>query len=83
MAERELVFSSEAGRYGHGLGMVVTEYPDIAPEATVVIEAGMVLTMEPGMWTDEGMFHCEHNVLVTPDGNEILSRSPLELVETG
>ena len=43
----------------------------------------MVLTMEPGMWTYEGMFHCEHNVLVTPAGNEILSRSPLELVETG
>ena len=32
MAERELVFSSEAGRYGHGLGMLVTEYPDIAAD---------------------------------------------------
>jgi Xaa-Pro dipeptidase len=83
MAERGLVFSSEAGRYGHGMGMVVTEYPDIAAESTVAIEPGMVLTMEPGMWTHEGMFHCEHNVLVTPEANEILSRSPLELVETG
>jgi Xaa-Pro dipeptidase len=82
MAERGLVFSSEAGRYGHGLGMVVTEWPDIAGDSTVVIEPGMVLTMEPGMWTHEGMFHCEHNVLVTPAGNEILSRFPLELVET-
>jgi Xaa-Pro aminopeptidase len=83
MAERELVFSSEAGRYGHGLGMVVTEYPDVAGDSAVAIEPGMVLTMEPGTWTAEGMFHCEHNVLVTPDGNEILSDSPLELTEAG
>jgi Xaa-Pro dipeptidase len=83
MAERALVFSSEAGRYGHGMGMAVTEYPDIAADSEVVIEPGMVLTMEPGMWTDEGMFHCEHNVLVTADGNEILSSSPLALTETG
>jgi Xaa-Pro dipeptidase len=83
MAERELVFSSEAGRYGHGLGMAVTEYPDVAGESAVAIEPGMVLTMEPGMWTAEGMFHCEHNVLVTPAGNEILSHSPLELTEAG
>lgn len=83
MAERELVFSSEAGRYGHGLGLAVAEYPDVAGDSTVVIEPGMVLAMEPGMWTREGMFHCEHNVLVTLDGNEIMSRSPLELTETG
>ena len=34
MAERGLVFSSEAGRYGHGIGMAVTEYPDVAGEST-------------------------------------------------
>jgi Xaa-Pro dipeptidase len=83
MDERELVFSSEAGRYGHGLGMVVTEYPDVAGSSEVAIESGMVLTMEPGMWTQEGMFHCEHNVLVTPAGNEILSTAPLALTEAG
>ena len=59
--------------------MAVTEYPDVAGESNVAIEPGMVLTMEPGMWTAEGMFHCEHNVLVTTAGNEILSDSPLEL----
>lgn len=82
MAERELEFSSRAGRYGHGLGMVVTEYPDVAAAPSVMIEPGMVLTMEPGMWTHEGMFHCEHNVLVTPEGNDVLSLAPLELTET-
>ena len=48
--------------------MAVTEFPDVAASSAVAIEPGMVLTMEPGMWTSEGMFHCEHNVLVTPAG---------------
>ena len=83
MDERSLVFTSRAERYGHGLGMAVTERPDVWPTDETPIVPGMVLTMEPGMWTDEGMFHCEQNVAVTEDGNELLSLSPLELVETG
>jgi Xaa-Pro aminopeptidase len=83
MAERGLEFSSQAGRYGHGMGMVTTEYPDVWRTSEVPIEAGMVLTMEPGMWTEEGMFHLEHDVLVGEHGNEILSTFPLDLVETG
>jgi Xaa-Pro aminopeptidase len=83
MAERGLEFSSQAGRYGHGLGLVTTEYPDVWRTGEVPIEPGMVLTMEPGMWTDEGMFHCEQNVIVTERGNEVLSTMPLELVEAG
>ena len=71
------------GRYGHGMGLFSTEPPHISEADHTIIEAGMVLTMEPGMWTAEGMFHCEHNVLVMPGGNEILSDSPLELTEAG
>ena len=83
MAERRLEFSSGAERYGHGLGMAVTEPPDVWRSDKTTIVPGMVLTMEPGMWTDEGMFHCEHDVVVTESGNEILSQLPLELVELG
>ncbi len=82
MAERGLVFTSRAERYGHGLGISVTERPDDWPNDETPIAPGMVLTMEPGMWTDEGMFHCETNVAVTEDGNELLSNAPLELTET-
>jgi Xaa-Pro aminopeptidase len=82
MNERGLVFTSRAERYGHGLGMAVTERPDVWPSDETPIVPGMVLTMEPGMWTDEGMFHCEQNVVVAEGGNELLSHSPLELTET-
>jgi Xaa-Pro aminopeptidase len=62
--------------------MAVTERPDVWPSDETPIVPGMVLTMEPGMWTDEGMFHCEQNVVVAEGGNELLSHSPLELTET-
>jgi Xaa-Pro dipeptidase len=81
MAERGLAFSSRAGRYGHGMGMAVTEPPDVWATDDTPIVPGMVLTMEPGMWTDEGMFHCEQNVVVTASGNELLSNAPLGLTE--
>ena len=81
MAERGLVFTSRAERFGHGMGMAVTERPDVWPTDETPIVPGMVLTMEPGMWTDEGMFHCEQNVAVTASGNELLSHAPLGLTE--
>jgi Xaa-Pro aminopeptidase len=81
MAERGLEFSSRAGRYGHGLGLSVTEPPNIWVDDGTVIETGMVLTIEPGTWTEEGMFHCEQDVLVTDAGPEVLSLAPVELTE--
>jgi Xaa-Pro aminopeptidase len=74
-----LEFSSRAGRYGHGLGMLTTEPPDISPVDETVIETGMVLTIEPGVIREHGIFHCEQNVLVTENGCEVLSLAPWEL----
>jgi Xaa-Pro aminopeptidase len=81
MNERGLEFSSRAERYGHGLGLAVTERPDVWQSDGTLIRPGMVLTMEPGTWTEEGMFHCEQNVLVTETGNEVLSLSSWRLTE--
>jgi Xaa-Pro aminopeptidase len=81
MADRGLEFSSRAGRFGHGLGLAVTEPPDIRAGDPTPIVPGMVLTMEPGTWTEEGMFHCEQDVLVTGAGCEVLSSAPLSLTE--
>jgi Xaa-Pro dipeptidase len=82
MNDRELTFSSQAGRYGHGLGLWITEPPDIWPTDATRIQPGMVLTMEPGTWTPDGMFHCEQNVLITETGNEVLSPTHWGLIET-
>jgi Xaa-Pro aminopeptidase len=67
------------GRYGHGLGLTVAEPPHIAYFDETVIEPGMVLTVEPGMWTEDGMYHCEETVVVKPNGVEVLSDYPREL----
>ena len=72
-------FSSNSGRLGHGIGLLFTEPPDLTVVNETVLEPGMVLTIEPGVICDCGIFHCEENVLVTADGAELLSSSPSHL----
>ena len=72
---------SDAGRYGHGLGMQLTEWPSLIPDDHTVLEPGMVLTLEPGLETDGGkvLVH-EENIVITPTGARYLSiPAPREL----
>jgi len=73
--------SGLAGRIGHGVGLDITEPPHLTEGDATVLEAGMVITIEPGIATTYGIFHVEEQVLVTDDGPEILSDAPRELVE--
>jgi len=60
---------------GHGLGVAHTEPPRITPDSTEVIEEGMVLALEPGIYIDGwGGFHHEHVFVVGARSNEILTR---------
>lgn len=75
---------SDAGRYGHGLGMQLTEWPSLIPDDHTVLEAGMVLTLEPSI-TIEGaniLVH-EENIVIRDTGPEPLSPfygpTPIEL----
>ena len=63
------------GRYGHGLGIQLTEAPSHTSWDDTVIEAGMVLTLEPGMIFAPGkmMVH-EENIVIRDSGPEMLSR---------
>jgi len=66
---------NDVGRMGHGLGMQLTEWPSHAPWDKTVLEAGMVLTLEPGMSFAPGkvMVH-EENIVVRAEGAELLTR---------
>lgn len=63
------------GRMGHGLGSELTEPPSLAPFDDTVLEAGMVITLEPGMEFAPGrhMVH-EENIVIREDGAEMLTR---------
>jgi Xaa-Pro aminopeptidase len=71
--------SGMAERVGHGLGLVVTEWPSINRECPGLLETGMVVTIEPGVATSYGTFHVEQNILVTEAGPCVLSESPWQL----
>ncbi|MDT2084036.1 MAG: Xaa-Pro peptidase family protein [Planktomarina sp.] len=65
---------SEAGRYGHGLGMNLTEWPSLIPTDQTPLTSGMVLTLEPGIEVFPGtMLVAEENIVIRKDGAEWLS----------
>ena len=65
---------SEAGRYGHGLGMNLTEWPSLIPTDHTPLVPGMVLTLEPGIELAPGraLVH-EENIVIRENGAEWLS----------
>lgn len=70
-----------AGRIGHGLGLTLTEPPHMAPYDKQILQSGMVITLEPGIVSSEGVYIVEQDVLVTDTGAEVLSNSRWQLWE--
>jgi Xaa-Pro aminopeptidase len=70
------------GRFGHGLGKILTEPPSNKPGDHTMLEPGMVLTIEPNAMYGRGkiLVH-EEDIVITHDGAELLSRrAPKEMV---
>ena len=64
---------------GHGLGLVAHEVPRIGMGTETVLEPGMVITIEPGIYLPGvGGVRLEDDVLVTKTGYEVLSSLPVE-----
>lgn len=62
---------------GHGIGMEIHESPRLRPNSEEILRPGMVITVEPGVYLPGwGGVRIEDDVLVTPDGAEVLSHVP-------
>lgn len=65
---------------GHGIGMQIHEAPLMKPGAELLLQAGMVVTIEPGIYLPgEFGIRIEDDILVTPDGAEVLTSVPRDL----
>jgi Xaa-Pro aminopeptidase len=66
---------------GHGVGLAVHEMPGASPRVDKVLEAGMVLTVEPGIYLPgEFGVRIEDLVIIREEGVEVLTQSPKRAV---
>ncbi len=68
-------------RTGHSLGLEVHEPPSIAPGDETIVEEGMVIAIEPGIYDFTiGAFRIEDNIVITSDGFDYLSNCSREMI---
>lgn len=63
---------------GHGTGLEIHEAPFVRSKASLetVFQPGMIVTLEPGLYDPElGGCRYENDILITEDGNEVLTQS--------
>lgn len=86
-AARQVLAGYKLDRYfthstGHGLGLEVHEAPRLARGQKTLLEAGNVVTIEPGVYVPGvGGIRIEDDVAVHPDKTEVLTRVPRDLIE--
>lgn len=84
-AARDFLKSRRHGKHfshglGHGIGLDVHEGPAISWRSKAKVKAGMVFTVEPGVYLPgRGGVRIEDDVLVVPGGAKVLTSAPKSL----
>ncbi|WP_018660652.1 M24 family metallopeptidase [Heyndrickxia acidiproducens] len=66
---------------GHGIGLEIHEGPNLSMRSKYVLEPGMIVTIEPGIYLPGiGGVRIEDDTLITEDSNELLTHSTKELI---
>lgn len=69
---------------GHALGIEVHDGPGFSRTSDIVLEPGMVITVEPGIYIEGwGGVRIEDDIVVTGDGVEVLTSATKELLSLG
>lgn len=84
---RAVIADASFGKYfghglGHGIGLNIHELPRLSVLDETPLQAGMVVTVEPGIYLPGwGGIRIEDDVLVTTGGHEVLTSYPKGLAE--
>ena len=66
---------------GHGIGLEIHEGPNVSVRAEKQFVPGNIITDEPGIYLPGiGGVRIEDDLLITSDGNRVLTHSPKELI---
>lgn len=83
---REYISENGYGEYfghstGHGIGLEVHEGPALSVRSETILQPGMVVTVEPGIYIPGlGGVRIEDDTVITEDSNEPLTHSTKELL---
>lgn len=84
---RDIIAQAGHGKHfghglGHGTGLEIHEAPRFAKGQSTKLVPGMIVTVEPGIYLPGwGGVRIEDDILVTPEGHEVLTSVPKELEE--
>ncbi len=83
---RKIIVDAEYGQYfvhstGHGVGLEIHEFPNLAPNRDTVLKANQVVTIEPGIYLPEKFgVRIENTVVLRDNGCDSLQKSDKELI---